>query len=86
VGGGDAEVPFYRVGGGAGRPGDEGELAAAVEAAVSGGDRPGRWWGVLGGCSSHLGVEGGIVRQRWWCRPFDPGRKTTGWGGVGRAG
>jgi hypothetical protein len=49
VGGGDAEVPFYRVGGGEGRPGDEGELAAAVEAAVSGGDRPGRWWGVLGG-------------------------------------
>jgi hypothetical protein len=32
VGGGDAGVPFYRVGGGAGRPGDGGERAAVVAA------------------------------------------------------
>jgi hypothetical protein len=32
VGGGDAEAPFYRVGGGAGRLGDGGEQAAAVAA------------------------------------------------------
>jgi hypothetical protein len=30
VGGGDAEVPFYIVGGGVGRPGDGGEWAAAM--------------------------------------------------------
>jgi hypothetical protein len=32
VGGGDIGAPFYRVGGGAGRPGDGGEWVAVVAA------------------------------------------------------
>jgi hypothetical protein len=61
-----------------------------VETVVSGGDRPGWWWGVMRGCCSRFrsgrrGAGGGAhththTRQRWWRRPFGPGRKTTGRG------
>jgi hypothetical protein len=54
VGGGDARAPFYRVGGGAGRPGIGGERAA-----ILGGDRPGWWWGEMRcGAPAVTGAEG----------------------------
>jgi hypothetical protein len=66
--------PFYRVGGGAGRPGVGGEQAAAVvrhngmKAPISEGNRPGWWWGVIRRrCSGRYGSggsTGGGVRQR----------------------
>jgi hypothetical protein len=55
VGGGDAGAPFYRVGGGAGGWAMKGIgrrrwcAIMVVEAAVSGGDRPGLWWEVMRG-------------------------------------
>jgi hypothetical protein len=61
-----------------------------VEATISGGDQPGRWWGVMrGGCSGRFRSRGGgtgrqhahMHARRWWRRwPFNLGRKTTGRG------
>jgi hypothetical protein len=79
VGGGDAGVPFYRVGGGAGRPGDGGERAAVVVRHDGGGGgrfRRGSAGAVVGsdegGCSvrfrSRRGASGGGARmhaRRW---------------------
>jgi hypothetical protein len=94
VGGGDVEVPFYRVGGGAGQLGYRGEQAVAVvhhdggggghfgrgsAGAVVGSDEGG------GVCSNHFGTGRGA--GRWHAhehvrqrRPFGPGRKMTGRG------
>jgi hypothetical protein len=55
VGGGDDRSPFYRVGGERGGRVTEGNrrqwwcTMMVVEAAISGGDWPGRWWGVMRG-------------------------------------
>jgi hypothetical protein len=85
VGGWDAEAPFYRVGGGAGRSGDEGEWAAAVVRHDGGGGNHFR----RGSARAVMGSEEGgarrqhactDVRRRWRRRPFGPGRKTTGRG------
>jgi hypothetical protein len=80
VGGGDARAPFYRVGGGAGQPGDEGEWAAmVVHHDGGGGDRFGRGSaGAVvgsdeGGCSGRFGSKRGApvggthvhVSRRW---------------------
>jgi hypothetical protein len=72
VGGGDARVPFYRVGGGAGRPGVRGEWVAAVVRHNGGGGghvRRGLARVVVvsdegGGCSGHYGSGRGTGRQR----------------------
>jgi hypothetical protein len=98
VGGGDVGVPFYRVGGGAGWPGDGGELAV-VRHDGGGGGRFGRGSGGAvvgsdegGGCSGHFESRGGSTRRwQWRHRPFGSGRKRTrrgpcvsarGWGGL----
>jgi hypothetical protein len=70
VRGGDAGVTFYRVGGGAGRPGDGGEWAVVVgRHDGGGGDRFDRGSpGVVGsdeGCPGHFGSgRGGFRRMR----------------------
>jgi hypothetical protein len=71
VGGGDVGVPFYRVGGGAGRPGDGGEHVAVVVCHDGGGGgRFGRGsFGVVvgidegGGCSDRFRSEGRRARS-----------------------
>jgi hypothetical protein len=72
VEGGDAGAPFYRVGGGAGRPGDRGEHAAVVvHHDGGGGDRFGRGSAGVVGSDEGGGVlrpfrewKGGTGRQR----------------------
>jgi hypothetical protein len=74
-----AAVPFHRVGGGAGRPGDGGERAAAVVRYNGGGGgyfgrgSAGAVGSDEGGALVVLGAEGGVGRQRvcaharrWW--------------------
>jgi hypothetical protein len=79
VRGGAAAVPFHRVGGGVGRPGDGGERAAAVVRYNGGGGgyfgrgSAGAVGSDEGGALVVLGAEGGVGRQRvcaharrWW--------------------
>jgi hypothetical protein len=52
-----------------------------VEAAISGGDRPGRWWGVMrGGAPTISGVEGGASRGGT-CARVRRGGGRSAWGG-----
>jgi hypothetical protein len=61
VGGGDAEAPFYRVGGGAGWPGDRGEqVAVGVHHNGGGGGRFGR-----GSVGAVVGMMRGVLRPFW---------------------
>jgi hypothetical protein len=85
VGGADAGVPFYRVGGGVGQPGIGEEWAAAV--VDPNGDEGGRFGrgsaGVVvgsdegGGCSGRYGSGSGAGRRRARSRGFGSG----GWPG-----
>jgi hypothetical protein len=91
--------PFYRVRRGAGRSGIGGERAAVVvrhngmKAAVSEGNEPGVWWGVMRSrCSGRYGSGGGVRTREMAAAAVDLGKKTTGRGphvsegGEGKAG
>jgi hypothetical protein len=76
--------PFYRVRGGAGRPGIEGDQAAAVvchngmKAAVSEGNWLGWWWEVMRSrCSGCYRSGGGVRAPETAAAVVGPGRKTT---------
>jgi hypothetical protein len=79
VGGGDAGVPFYRVGGGVGRLGDGGERVVAVVCHDGGGG--GRFGkgstGVVVGSDEGGGARRHVSAHMRWRWPFDPGRKMT---------
>jgi hypothetical protein len=90
VGGALARAPIYKVGGGAGGRASERNwqrrwcAIMGMKAAVSEGDRPGWWWGVMrgGGCSGRYESGSGVGRRRahmrWRQRQrVRPRRKTT---------